>query len=288
MKLISKVLILFVLTSFISNSFEASELIKPLFNRYKITLEPKDKNCNKSDFVKTVIILKQRLRDSGVRFKLKATNDLEIKIVFKNESEYKRAKKFIFHNGEISFYVINYLKPPSDIVENILNKNNIEFSQTNTGIFIFNNEEGLREDIDKLLAESQFETNYLWGKALENDDQICLYLIKEKSKISNKHIEKSWVDKSNFTNMPEIHINFNDEGAAFFTKLTEENINNSIAIAINNIVYTAPKVMDKISVGKCLISGNFTRSQAEHLSILLSYGNLPIELEIKPEEKKKN
>ncbi len=283
MKTIKLSIILFIFFTFISETTIATGLIKPLFNRYRIILVPTNNDFIKPEFVKTVIILKQRLRDSEARFKLTTTYSFEIRITFKNKPEFIKVKDLIFSNSKIGFYVIDYQEKQSEILTNILTENKIEFNFYKPGIFSFKNKIELKDKITNILKNSNKNIEFLWGFTNDEQEEIYLYLIKQKSELTNRHIEKAWVDISKFTNSPEVYMSFNKEGAELFKNLTGDNTNHNIAITINNIVYTAPKIQAKISEGRCLISGDFTKNETRKLSILLNYGSLPLNLEIKEE-----
>lgn len=77
------------------------------------------------------------------------------------------------------------------------------------------------------------------------------------------------------TGKPMVLIQFSDEGAQKFEKLTEENIGKPLPIILDEEVISAPIVQDKISGGSAQISGDFTLDEAKNLSIQLNAGALP-------------
>ena len=60
-----------------------------------------------------------------------------------------------------------------------------------------------------------------------------------------------------------IDIKLNKEGAQIFKKLTEKNIGKPIAIVLNKILISAPRVNEVIPEGRIQISGNFSIEEAE-------------------------
>ncbi len=72
-----------------------------------------------------------------------------------------------------------------------------------------------------------------------------------------------------------VTMNMNGEGATIWARLTNENINQAIAIVMDNKVYSAPMVNDQIKGGSSQITGNFTITEAEDLANLLKSGKLP-------------
>ena len=65
------------------------------------------------------------------------------------------------------------------------------------------------------------------------------------------------------------------EGARSWATLTEKNVGKPLAVTLDNIVYTAPNVNQKITGGRSQISGNFTQEEAKDLTDVLGAGKLP-------------
>ena len=83
-----------------------------------------------------------------------------------------------------------------------------------------------------------------------------------------------------FNNEPYVAIEFNSEGARIFDKITAENIGKRIAIILDNTVYSAPVVKERISGGKASIIGGFTMDEAKDLAIVLRAGALPAPVKV--------
>jgi preprotein translocase subunit SecD len=78
-----------------------------------------------------------------------------------------------------------------------------------------------------------------------------------------------------FGNEPYVAIEFSSEGARIFDKITGENVGKRIAIILDNTVYSAPVVRERISGGKASITGGFSMDEAKDLAIVLRAGALP-------------
>jgi preprotein translocase subunit SecD len=78
-----------------------------------------------------------------------------------------------------------------------------------------------------------------------------------------------------FRNEPYVALEFNGEGARVFDRITGENVGKRIAIILDNVVYSAPVVRERISGGKASITGGFTAEEAKDLAIVLRAGALP-------------
>ena len=74
---------------------------------------------------------------------------------------------------------------------------------------------------------------------------------------------------------PVVSMKMNTEGARKWAALTEANVNHCVAIVLDNLVYSAPNVKNKIDGGNTQISGNFTTSETKDLANVLQSGKMP-------------
>ena len=70
------------------------------------------------------------------------------------------------------------------------------------------------------------------------------------------------------------------EGAAAFAKITRENIGKQLAITLDGVVQTAPRINSEIPSGNGVITGNYTVDEAKGTATLLNAGALPIKAEV--------
>ncbi|MFL2570133.1 MAG: protein translocase subunit SecDF [Flavobacteriales bacterium] len=82
-------------------------------------------------------------------------------------------------------------------------------------------------------------------------------------------------DFGQFNGAPEVSMAMNAEGSRQWKRLTADNIGKSIAIVLDNYVYSFPTVQAEISGGRSQITGNFTINEANDLSNILKSGKLP-------------
>lgn len=73
----------------------------------------------------------------------------------------------------------------------------------------------------------------------------------------------------------EVSMSMNSEGAQTWKRLTKENIGKSIAIVLDNSVYSFPTVQSEIGGGRSSITGNFDITEAKDLANILKAGKLP-------------
>ncbi len=73
----------------------------------------------------------------------------------------------------------------------------------------------------------------------------------------------------------EINMSMNTEGARVWRRLTADNIGRSIAIVLDDYVYSFPTVQSEIAGGRSQISGQFTVQEAQDMANILRAGSLP-------------
>ncbi len=74
---------------------------------------------------------------------------------------------------------------------------------------------------------------------------------------------------------PYVSIEFDKKGARTFERVTGENVGKRLAIVLDDKVYSAPTIQEKIGGGKARITGRFTMEEARDLAIVLRAGALP-------------
>jgi len=100
------------------------------------------------------------------------------------------------------------------------------------------------------------------------------------TELSGKNLKRSSVQFNPNDGSPEVALEFDDDGSKFFEQITSRNIGKPIAIFLDNYLISAPKVNDKITGGKAVISGKFTIEEAKQLSQRLNAGALPVPIEL--------
>ena len=79
---------------------------------------------------------------------------------------------------------------------------------------------------------------------------------------------------------PQISFEMTQEGAAAFAKITRENIGKRLAITLDGVEQTAPRINSEIPSGNGVITGNYTVDEAKGTATLLNAGALPIKAEV--------
>lgn len=89
---------------------------------------------------------------------------------------------------------------------------------------------------------------------------------------------------NNMTGTPEVSMSMNSDGARRWAALTKANVGKAVAIVLDGVVYSAPKVNQEIDGGQSSISGNFTIEDTKDLANTLKSGRMPAPARIVQEE----
>ena len=137
--------------------------------------------------------------------------------------------------------------------------------------------------------KTQFPADVVWmyGIPEKNTPAVTLYAIKtygrEKARLEGETITNAGYDFDQ-TGKTSVSLEMNNAGARIWGDMTGANKNRHIAIVVDNMVYSAPKVNEAITGGRSSISGNFTTEEAQDLSNILKIGKLPAPAKIVAEE----
>ena len=123
---------------------------------------------------------------------------------------------------------------------------------------------------------------------LNNKNVYELHAIKVTSATGRAPLEGDVVTdaKDEFDQMgrPCVSMSMNSEGARLWAQLTKNNIGKAIAIVLDGVVYSAPRVSNEIDGGNSQISGNFTIEDTKDLTNTLKSGRMPAPARIVQEE----
>lgn len=89
---------------------------------------------------------------------------------------------------------------------------------------------------------------------------------------------------NHLTGQPEVSMTMNSDGARRWAELTKANVGKAIAIVLDGVVYSAPRVNGEIDGGQSSISGNFTIEDTKDLANTLKSGRMPAPAHIVQEE----
>jgi len=76
-----------------------------------------------------------------------------------------------------------------------------------------------------------------------------------------------------------VQVTFTNSGGPAFDKLAAKYVNKQVAIVLDGVVESAPTIQTTSFNGTASITGSFTQSQADALSLQLRYGSLPVQFQ---------
>ncbi|MCF8110283.1 MAG: protein translocase subunit SecD [Desulfobacteraceae bacterium] len=106
------------------------------------------------------------------------------------------------------------------------------------------------------------------------------YLVRKYASPTGAHVQDARVQIGQRFGEPHVTIDFNRKGARIFERVTAENVNERLAIVLDDKVYSAPVIQEKISGGSARITGQFSMEEARDLAIVLRAGSLPAPVNI--------
>ena len=120
-----------------------------------------------------------------------------------------------------------------------------------------------------------------FGKIIVPDmyDENTKYLLDKRAVVGGENL----VDAKGSFDQTEGHavsFRFDTEGAQKFGKVTTNSIGKNLAVVLDGVVITAPRINSAITGGSGIITGNFNAQEASDLAVLLRAGALPAPLEI--------
>ena len=129
------------------------------------------------------------------------------------------------------------------------------------------------------------DVQFLWSnKALpageERVEHWVLYLVKKQADLTGATLEDaqstigSGYDPEQ-AGKPIVNIRFNREGGRTFARVTGANVGKRLGIVLDDKVYMAPSIRDKISGGAAVVTGLDDMPEARDIAIVLRAGALP-------------
>lgn len=136
-----------------------------------------------------------------------------------------------------------------------------------------------REDVKAALPKN---LRLMWTVKPRSAETQSLELIGIKSSgrdgkapLDGAAISDARQDFGQFNSKPEISMRMNPDGAKVWKRLTGENVGKSIAIVLDDYVYSFPNVQGEIAGGSSSITGDFEINEAKDLANILKAGKLP-------------
>ena len=105
-------------------------------------------------------------------------------------------------------------------------------------------------------------------------------LVKKRSLLTGETIKTARVNFESQQGGAYVSLSFDTRGARIFDRVTAENVKRRLAIVLDDTVYSAPVIQERISGGEAQITGSFTPEEASDLAIVLRAGSLPAPVKV--------
>ena len=256
----------------------------------------KDENEVRSLLQGTAKLEFRLLRDAAISYKVMQSIDdyLSGKVAADTSSSAKTAKKE---------------EKPKDALEELLGNNKpssadttseakftrehplfayITPDQRNTGegFVLDNNRDRVmrllaRPDVQRLLpADFEFQWSAKTDPTPDGKKFYHLYAVKRTPELTGGVVVEARASVDQENNRPIVNMEMNSEGAREWARITGANVNKRIAISLDNAIFSAPTVINKIVGGRSQITGMESPNEARLLEIVLKAGALPAPVSI--------
>lgn len=209
-------------------------------------------------------------------------------------SQEEKSKKYIEDHPFTTLFVTNFMPPNAERTQyqrdvRFYNASQVPKGEYDFEIFdeVWNKFEAIinRKEIRALLP---YDVEILRGAkpSIIKDNKgkeykiFGFYALKREPELTGEVITDAIATYDPTTNQPIVTMSMNADGAEKWAKITGANIKKRIAIVLDNLVYSAPVVQQKIVGGNSQITGMSTPEEAKLLKIVLKAGALKAPVEI--------
>lgn len=124
-----------------------------------------------------------------------------------------------------------------------------------------------------------------WGPVRPPDQYIdyehrYLYLLQASTRLTGKNLQNAHVYFSQMSGRPEVYLEFDSAGKGIFRSITGDHVGEHLAIVLNDQVFSAPRITERISGGSANITGIDDYEEAKQIAVVLRAGGLPAPLKI--------
>ncbi len=239
----------------------------------------------KSAIEKSTEILRNRIDEFGVSEPdIASLGKDKVVVQLPGVKDVEKAKQLIGKTAKLAFKFVNSDFTPNQLIELIKKANDA----------------GIKEESSKNFADYVFQLNQFLQKELPAGHEILFektvnkvtlktetmipYLVESLAPITGEDLQDAHVAINQQEQRPYVALSFKPAGSARFSEVTEKNVGRLMAIVLDNNIYSAPRINQKISGGEAQITlgamdYNTTLNEAKELSLVLRAGALPVQLE---------
>jgi preprotein translocase subunit SecD len=250
---------------------------------YTILIQSSDKNIPSVSLTQAAEIISKRLKDFSARkFDISVLQEKnQIRVILTDDWDYPAVENLIVRKGTIEFWeTFNYnslaeLLNGDDHLFTLLTKSETTNENTKIGCTATSEVGRVTKYLNGL--DLSQKCKFSWTQDFDKTS-VCLYALKISGEtgpvITGNDIESAKYEKD------RIQIKLKTNAVGLFADATKRNLNNAIAMVLDDNVISAPKVMSPIESGEIEITGKFTQTQISYIASLLNNGVLPADFVI--------
>ena len=114
----------------------------------------------------------------------------------------------------------------------------------------------------------------------QGEDILVVLAVRSQVELTGDVVTDAAVDFDPQTNAPQVSMEMNGEGARTWSRLTGANVGKQVAIAMDNVVFSYPNILGRITGGRTSITGLDSRAEATDIVTILKSGSLPAPVDI--------
>lgn len=182
-------------------------------------------------------------------------------------------KSLSFSETYTSEEVISFLNPSDDLFK-MIDASELHLSSSKLGTFTKAEAKEIGDYIQSDAFKKQVpeDLRFAWGVQEGDQDRALFALKNPKAGYAGPvqdDINEVSVRKDGSENNFGLYISFSEQGAEKWATMTRDNVGRNIAILLDGKVYSAPRLMEEIKNGECMISGSFTENELNELKASL-------------------
>ena len=139
-----------------------------------------------------------------------------------------------------------------------------------------------RPEVQRMMPSG---TQLMWSanpvaSAQSGEEVYDLLATQTEIELSGEAITDASVQFDQMTNEPSVSMTMNSDGARTWSRLTGANVGEQVAIVLDGVVYSYPRVDERITGGRSSITGLESRQEAQDVVTVLQSGALPAPVDI--------
>ena len=255
----------------------------------KILIQSVDSKVTPATLSESAKIISARLKDfSSAKFELKVIPEKnQIQVVFPDGWDLKAGENLLIQKGSLSFYATYNRESFSELLNgdnnlfSLLKADGPDHSMAVVGCAAVPEVEKVNGYLKT--AKLNQKCRFAWSPS-SGDAPVCLYALRLEGEkgtlLTGTDIESAKFNQDKSSGIYELGIEFKKQAVQLWADATRRNINNAIAIVLDNKVIYAPVLRNAIEGGKCSITGSFTKTEVQYLAALCNNGEMPLNFKV--------